>query len=138
MRPNRVNCIDRSVSEHIGTVCTGWPTWFTAAVTPGDAAGHILGSVSVTAVSLQLGETRKFRAGCFTQGSVFFRSPLAPFVAREKRAGLLGWEWIYVFALLRSMNGSKSLRLRKHGASAQLQRGYFGGFRRRWSLNTSK
>lgn len=36
--------------------------------------GHILGSVSVTAVSLQLDETRKFSSGCFTQGSVFFRA----------------------------------------------------------------
>lgn len=36
--------------------------------------GRILGPVSVTAVSLQWDETRKFTAGCFTQGSVFFRA----------------------------------------------------------------
>lgn len=34
-------------------------------------------------------------------------------MAQGKSAGLLGWEWIYVFALLRSMNGSESPRVRK-------------------------
>lgn len=50
--------------------------------------GHILGPLSVTAVSLQWDETRKFTAGCFTRGSVFFQSPSLPFVAQEKSAGL--------------------------------------------------
>lgn len=36
-----------------------------------DPAGRILGSVSVTTVSLQLDETRKFAAGCFTQAPSF-------------------------------------------------------------------
>lgn len=49
-----------------------------------------------------------------------FSEPFVPFVAQEKSAGLLGWEWIYVFALLRSMNGSEGLRVRKHGAATQL------------------
>lgn len=49
-----------------------------------------------------------------------FSEPFVPFVAQEKSAGLLGWEWIYAFALLRSMNGSESQRVRKHGAATQL------------------
>lgn len=43
-----------------------------AASGPGlTTAGRILGSVSVATVSLQLDETRKFAAGCFTQGPSF-------------------------------------------------------------------
>lgn len=66
-----------------------------------------------------VGRNQEVCSRLFYAGSVFLER-LAPFVAQEKSAGLLGWEWIYVLALLRSMNGSESLRVRKLCASTQL------------------
>lgn len=66
-----------------------------------------------------VGRNQEVRSRLFYTGSVFLEC-LAPFVAQGKSAGLLGWEWIYVFALLRSMNGSESLHVRNRCASTQL------------------
>lgn len=114
----------------IGSVCVGpGPPGLPAAATGwgggvDDGGSYSWLSFCRHSFPSQSDETRKFRpSGLFYTGSVFFffKRASLPLWLRKRSAGLLGWEWIYVLALLRSMNGSESLRGRKRRASTQLQ-----------------
>lgn len=100
-------------------VCIRWGTWFIAAVTGPVCGGsypwlsfchHIsLHYLDGSPCSLQ---AVLYRGPCFFLECNALGSQL-PFVAEKKAPVLLGWEWFYMFGLLRCMNGSEGLCVRK-------------------------